>query len=91
MNTDMNIVNHCLDESLDNNTFDADPDALQDIKIAKTLIEGRSLGPIVTPKSYRCSFCSSGSCGIVVNTIQCFCGNTQCSSTAAPTTGDNRY
>jgi hypothetical protein len=59
-------------------TYEADTNALNGIKVGRTLAEARVLGRIVTPKQYRCTFCATGVCGIVVNTIQCFCGNVQC-------------
>lgn len=52
--------------------------------IGRTLAESRKLGPIITPKQYQCSYCATGVCAIVVNVIQCYCGNTQCAP--APTT-----
>ncbi|CAF1035730.1 unnamed protein product [Adineta ricciae] len=58
--------------------YDADEDALNNIAVGRTLDEARALGPIVTPKQYRCSFCGTGVCGIIVNTIQCICGNNPC-------------
>jgi hypothetical protein len=61
---------------------------LNDIPVAETLAEARALGPIVTPRQYRCTFCATGICGIVINTIQCFCGNSQCTpATTTTTTG----
>lgn len=85
----ISIENTFIDEELSNDTliFDADVDALNDTPIAQSFAEARVLGPIVTPRQYRCSFCNTGMCGVVVNTIQCFCGNTQCPPS---TTGMNR-
>ncbi|CAF2480711.1 unnamed protein product [Rotaria sp. Silwood2] len=75
-----------LDIDNDMITYDADINALNDIPVGQTLVEARALGPILTPRQYRCSFCSTGLCGIVVNTIQCFCGNTQCPPVTTATT-----
>ncbi|CAF1550461.1 unnamed protein product [Rotaria sp. Silwood1] len=65
-------------------TYEADRNALDDIPIGQTLAEARALGPIKTPKRYQCTFCIVGTCGVVGNTIQCFCGTNQCSSATAP-------
>jgi hypothetical protein len=51
---------------------------LKNIPVGRTLAEARKLGPIVTPKQYRCTFCATGVCGIVVDTVQCFCGTILC-------------
>ncbi|CAF0950672.1 unnamed protein product [Rotaria sordida] len=75
-----------LDTTSDMVTYDADINALNDIPVGQTLAEARALGPIVTPRQYRCSFCRTGLCGIVVNTIQCFCGNVQCPPATTTTT-----
>jgi hypothetical protein len=73
---------------LTNNTiiYEADVNALKDIPVGQTLDEARILGPIVTPKQYQCSYCGSGACAIVVNTVQCLCGTNQCQPSTAPTT-----
>lgn len=70
--------------------YDADIDALNNITFGRTLTEAQALGPIVTPKRYRCSHCGSGVCGVITNTIQCMCGNTQCPPSPPPT-GMNVY
>ncbi|UJR26457.1 hypothetical protein I4U23_007787 [Adineta vaga] len=75
-----------IDTTNDMIIYDADENALNNIAVARTLDEARALGPIVTPKQYRCSFCGTGVCGIIVNTIQCICGNTQCPPVTQPTT-----
>ncbi len=64
---------------------------MKDIPVGQTLDEARILGPIVTPKQYQCSYCGSGACAIVVNTVQCLCGTNQCQPSTAPTTGMNLY
>ncbi|CAF1628166.1 unnamed protein product, partial [Adineta ricciae] len=64
--------------------YEADPNALNNMTIGRTLSEARALGPLVTPKQYQCSFCSTGACGIVVNTVQCFCGSIQCAPATTP-------
>ena len=66
--------------------YEADPKALSNVRVGRTLAEAKKLGQIVTPKQYRCTFCITGICGIVVNTIQCFCGAVQCPP-ATTTTG----
>ena len=72
--------------------YDADEDALNNIVVGRTLEEARALGPIVTPKQYQCSFCGTGVCGIIINTIQCICGNNQCPpATTQPTTSTMTY
>lgn len=65
--------------------YEADPNALKNIPVARTLVEARKLGPIVTPKQYQCTFCVTGVCGIVIDSVQCFCGATQCPPTATTT------
>lgn len=65
--------------------YDADVNALKNSSVGRTLVEARKLGRIVTPKQYRCTFCVTGVCGIIVDSIQCFCGPTQCPP--VPTTG----
>ncbi|CAF4064985.1 unnamed protein product [Adineta steineri] len=74
--------------NMDNDTiiYEADINALNSIPVGKTLAEARALGPIVTPKQYQCSLCNTGACGIVVNVVQCICGNTQCQPATTPTT-----
>lgn len=68
--------------------YDADIHTLEQIPTGQSLAEARALGPIVTPKQLRCSFCSTGACTIVVNTVQCYCGNNQCQpDTTTTTTG----
>ena len=67
-----------LDESNETVTYEADLHALEEIPIGETLAEARSLGPMITPKQFYCSFCNTGTCGIVINAIQCVCGNNQC-------------
>ncbi|CAM4790945.1 unnamed protein product [Rotaria magnacalcarata] len=62
----------------DTDLFDADIDALLNISMAETIAEARALGPMVTPKQYRCSYCNTGACAVVANTIKCYCGNSQC-------------
>ena len=73
-------------------TYEADVDALINMTIGETVAQGRSLGPMVTPKQFSCSFCRSGSCGVVQNTFQCTCGNTVCpSAQAAPGKTRSRF
>lgn len=79
-----------LDLTNDMIIYEADINALNGTRVARTLQEARALGPIVTPKQYRCSFCGTGTCGVVVNTIQCFCGTIVCQpATTTTTTGMN--
>lgn len=81
-----NILSIFIEVSSKLLTYVADVNALNNIRFGRSLAEARALGPIVTPRQYRCSHCNTGMCGVVVNTIQCFCGNTQCPpSTPAPT------
>lgn len=58
--------------------YDADSNALKNIPVGRTLVEARKLGRIVTPRQYKCTFCVTGVCGIIVDTVQCFCGPVQC-------------
>jgi hypothetical protein len=67
-------------------TYEAHPNALNNITIGRTLAEARAIGPIVTPKQYQCSFCGTGVCGIVVNVVQCVCGAVQCQPSTTPST-----
>lgn len=69
--------------------YDADSNALQAIPVARTLAEAEKLGPIVAPKQFRCTFCVTGICGVVIDTIQCFCGTIQCPP-ATTTPGSER-
>jgi hypothetical protein len=62
--------------------YEADPNALNNITVGRTLAEARALGPIVTPRQYPCTYCVTGACAIVVNVVQCNCGTTQCPPTA---------
>ena len=71
--------------------YEADANALKDIPVGRTLEEARALGPIVTPKQYQCSYCGTGACGVVVNTIQCLCGTNQCQPNTPATTSMTRY
>ena len=64
--------------------YEADPNALNNMTIGRTLAEARALGPLVTPKQYQCSFCTTGACGIVVNVLQCLCGTVQCAPATTP-------
>ncbi len=65
--------------------YEADPNALNNITVGRTLAEARALGPIVTPRQYPCNFCVTGSCTTVVNVVQCSCGTIQCApATIAP-------
>ncbi|CAF2052537.1 unnamed protein product [Rotaria magnacalcarata] len=73
------VLNATNDTDLfDTDLFDADIDALLNISMAETIAEARALGPMVTPKQYRCSYCNTGACAVVANTIKCYCGNSQC-------------
>lgn len=60
--------------------------ALNGIPVGRTVDEARALGPIITPKQYQCSYCGIGVCGIVINAIQCYCGNNQCQPSTTTTT-----
>jgi hypothetical protein len=51
--------------------YEADPMALNHLIVGRTLSEARALGPLVTPKQYRCSLCTTGVCNVVANTVQC--------------------
>ena len=75
-----------LDEVDEENMYDADIDALEQISTGESLAEARALGPLVTPKQLRCTFCSTGACTIVVNTVQCYCGSNQCPADTTTTT-----
>lgn len=58
--------------------YDADPSALNSMLIGRTLADSKNLGPVVTPRQYQCSYCGVGSCAVVVNVVQCYCGQVQC-------------
>ena len=58
--------------------YEADPSALNNISIGQTLEEARTQRPIATPKQYSCTYCTVGLCTVVVNIIQCYCGNVLC-------------
>lgn len=64
--------------------YEADPNALKNISVARTLVEARQLGPIITPKQYQCTYCLTGVCAIVINTVQCLCGTAQCTPATTP-------
>ncbi|CAF3717646.1 unnamed protein product [Rotaria socialis] len=67
-----------VDATNDTDLFDADIDALLNITMAASIAEARALGPMIMPRQYRCSFCNTGACAVVANTIKCYCGNSQC-------------
>jgi len=65
--------------------YEADPNALNNITVGRTLAEARALGPIVTPRQYPCNFCVTGFCTTVANVVQCNCGTNPCApATIAP-------
>lgn len=76
------VKQRVLGDDSDLDMFEAAPDALKNVAFGRTLVEARALGPIVTPKQYRCSMCSTGMCGMAANTIQCYCGPAQCQPAA---------
>ncbi|CAF1175475.1 unnamed protein product [Rotaria magnacalcarata] len=80
-----NVKNLANQRNLDDSemeTYEADPHALDDIPVGRTLAEARALGPLVTPKQYACTLCNVGACGGTATTVQCYCGNNQCPPTA---------
>ena len=72
------VENIKINRTNDTIIYEADANALNDVLVGRTLAEARALGPIVTSKRFRCTFCSTGYCGVVINTIQCFCGAVIC-------------
>ena len=72
------MENLSTEESDDLITYEADPKALNQLPVGRTLAEARALGPIVIPKQYQCSLCGTGLCGVTVNVVQCYCGAVQC-------------
>lgn len=69
---------HSIEDNETLEIYDADSNALKTIPVGRTLAEAKQLGRVVTPKQYRCTFCVTGICGVVIDTIQCFCGAIQC-------------